>query len=81
MSMRARQVHPISGGGRHAAGTSLEHDQIAQLAYQLWQQRGCPIGSPEEDWYRAQQQLQRRAKSAPESRMAAGVQSSAIPMK
>src|SRR5690606_16993145 len=28
-------------------------DQIAQLAYQLWQERGCPDGSPEVDWERA----------------------------
>ena len=28
-------------------------DQIAQLAYQLWQELGCPDGSPEVDWERA----------------------------
>jgi hypothetical protein len=27
---------------------------IANLAYRLWQERGCPIGSPEEDWFRAE---------------------------
>jgi hypothetical protein len=32
-------------------------EQIASLAYQLWQQRGCPEGSPEEDWFRAEQEL------------------------
>ena len=32
-------------------------EQIANLAYQLWQARGCPEGSPEEDWYRAEEQL------------------------
>ncbi len=26
------------------------HEEIALLAYQLWQQRGCPQGSPETDW-------------------------------
>jgi hypothetical protein len=30
---------------------------IANLAYRLWQERGCPIGSPEEDWYRAEELL------------------------
>lgn len=29
--------------------------QIRQLAYHLWQERGCPADSPEEDWYRAEQ--------------------------
>jgi len=33
------------------------HDAIAALAYQYWRERGCPIGSPEEDWYRAEQAL------------------------
>ena len=34
------------------------HEQIADLAYQLWQQRGCPEGSPEVDWDRAMQVLE-----------------------
>ena len=34
-----------------------EREDIARLAYQLWQERGCPVGSPEEDWYRAEEQL------------------------
>jgi len=33
------------------------HDQIAALAYALWQQRGCPNGTPEQDWYDAEQKL------------------------
>jgi len=32
----------------------LSTDDIAALAYRLWQERGCPIGSPEEDWFRAE---------------------------
>ena len=32
-------------------------EQVARLAYQLWEQRGCPEGSPEEDWFRAEQEL------------------------
>ena len=31
--------------------------EIAALAYELWVERGCPDGSPEEDWYRAERQL------------------------
>jgi hypothetical protein len=37
-----------------AAKASVE-GQLASLAYQLWQQRGRPEGSPEEDWSRAQE--------------------------
>jgi HlyD family secretion protein len=40
------EVPPTDGNGP-------ERGQIALLAYQDWQQRGSPIGSPEEDWSRA----------------------------
>jgi len=33
------------------------HDAIAQLAYSYWEARGCQGGSPEEDWFRAEQEL------------------------
>ena len=42
----------------------LSRDVIAALAYQLWQERGCPIGSPEEDWRKAEEQLRRGIASA-----------------
>jgi hypothetical protein len=31
-----------------------KREKIALLAYTYWEQRGCPIGSPEEDWSRAE---------------------------
>lgn len=31
--------------------------EIAALAYQLWKDRGCPIGSPDEDWLLAEAEL------------------------
>jgi len=34
------------------------HEQVAILAYHLWQERGCPEGSPEVDWLEAEQELQ-----------------------
>lgn len=30
---------------------------IGELAYQLWQARGCPQGSAEQDWLEAERQL------------------------
>ncbi len=33
--------------------------QIQMLAYQLWLDRGAPIGSPEADWYEAEARLSR----------------------
>jgi Protein of unknown function (DUF2934) len=41
-----------------------EPDHIAGLAYSLWESRGRPIGSPEEDWFRAEQELASTAGSA-----------------
>ena len=31
-----------------------DESQIAAAAYHLWQERGCPIGSDQEDWFRAE---------------------------
>jgi hypothetical protein len=36
---------------------ALEHERIATLAYFYWQQRGCPNGSPDDDWLRAEQHI------------------------
>jgi hypothetical protein len=36
---------------------ALEHERIAALAYAYWEQRGCPQGSPDEDWHRAEQDI------------------------
>jgi hypothetical protein len=33
------------------------HENIAALAFALWQERGCPEGSPELDWFRAEEEL------------------------
>ena len=38
-------------------------EEVARLAYQLWEERGCPIGSPEVDWERAEKALQHDASS------------------
>jgi hypothetical protein len=34
------------------------HEEIALRAYQLWEERGKPYGSDEEDWHLAERQLQ-----------------------
>jgi hypothetical protein len=33
--------------------TPFGHHEIADLARELWQARGCPEGSPEQDWFNA----------------------------
>jgi len=37
---------------------------IAALARVLWEARGCPQGSPQEDWFRAERNLKSRSASA-----------------
>jgi hypothetical protein len=36
------------------------HEATAKLAYQLWDRRGRPFGSPEEDWFAAEEFLAQR---------------------
>jgi hypothetical protein len=36
---------------------SERHEAIQLAAYYFWQQRGCPVGTPEVDWFRAEEQL------------------------
>lgn len=31
------------------------HEYVRKLAYQLWEKRGRPFGSPEVDWFQAEQ--------------------------
>ena len=35
----------------------VQQQDIANLAYTLWQQRGCPEGSPQQDWIEAEQRM------------------------
>lgn len=39
---------------------TFRHDDIARLAHELWQAPGCPLGSPEEDWFHAAHELRAR---------------------
>jgi len=34
-----------------------DHRSIGELAYQLWQARGCPEGGADQDWLEAERQL------------------------
>ncbi len=36
------------------------HDEISARAHQMWMERGCPLGSPEVDWFRAEEELKKR---------------------
>jgi hypothetical protein len=40
-----------------AMDDSLDPRRTALLAYEFWRARGCPEGTPEEDWFLAEEQL------------------------
>ena len=57
---------PSSGDGMMSelsmepcADIAVDEDEVAAPAYRLWLDRGCPDGSPEEDWYLAERKLRR----------------------
>jgi hypothetical protein len=46
------------GGPADGAAAQFPSDEdIARKAYALWESRGRPFGSPDEDWYKAMQEL------------------------
>jgi Protein of unknown function (DUF2934) len=54
--------------GEHGIA-AFRHDDIAALAHELWQARGRPEGSSEEDWFHAAEELRSRAASLKRSLM------------
>jgi len=40
-----------------AESAAPTHKEVARLAYHYWEGRGRPLGSPEEDWFRAEQAI------------------------
>jgi hypothetical protein len=34
------------------------HEEIARLAYSYWEARAGQVGSPEEDWFQAEKEIQ-----------------------
>ena len=47
---------PVRKQGSTAAH-SFPRDEVARLAYSYWESRGGRGGSPEEDWFRAEQEV------------------------
>ena len=57
----SRGAHPETESATVGHGiAAFVHDDIAARAYELWRERGCPEGSPEEDWYQAVEELRSR---------------------
>ena len=52
----SEEVVVVATTGANPVSTPT-YEEIAKLAYSLWEARGCQGGSPEEDWCRAEEQL------------------------
>lgn len=65
MSKPSRRSHDITtNDGSKLLSVEPDQHQIQELAYQLWLERGCPLGSPEDDWFRAEAELKSRTEIA-----------------
>ena len=64
-----------SEGQNYRLGT----EQIASLAHALWEARGRPDGSPEQDWYEAERQLGSRITQVAPSGRAPVADADAVP--
>ena len=51
----------VEGGGHSEPG------DIASLAHQYWEERGRPLGTPDEDWFRAEKEIKLRGRPVPEN--------------
>ena len=49
----------------HKPEIACSPDQVAELAYKYWAERGYTDGGHEEDWCRAEQELHARANTGP----------------
>ena len=58
--LTAEQLEEFRGQLERIRNTLDDLDKvrrIAVLAYEFWQQRGCPNGTPEQDWFRAEHEI------------------------
>lgn len=57
--LAGRPKEPLEPAAQTVTLDQESHDEIAALAYKFWQERGCPFGSDQEDWFRAQNKLKK----------------------
>lgn len=57
----SRQEQTMHGGTTGHGVHAFSHEDISARAYSLWEARGCPDGSPDEDWFRAVKELRSMA--------------------
>jgi hypothetical protein len=58
------EVHSGSSSTSREGSSSFTSEEIAAHAYRCWHERGCPEGSSEVDWHRAEEELKRQRSRA-----------------
>lgn len=53
----ATVIHQRSPAAHRHEAPRMAQESIAALANHYWHVRGCPHGSPEEDWFHAEREL------------------------
>ena len=66
MSTTAMAVSAVAAESTYEVTMAPAEQDIAILAYALWEARGCPVGSPEQDWFRAEAELKAASSAAEE---------------
>jgi hypothetical protein len=49
--------HSLEEKSNEKATNPIDPRRTELLAYEFWRARGCPDGSPDEDWFLAEEQL------------------------
>lgn len=57
MSRQGKETRKTVGLQARRTTLDPDHDTVGTLAYELWRKRGCPMGSPQEDWFQAESAL------------------------
>ena len=60
LTVDAPAAVPAKSQGAGGRPAKVTHQEIAALAYSYWEARGGQWGSPWEDWFRAERELERR---------------------
>ena len=63
MAKEATKQAPAPVAQTRCAGTVPTQEEVAALAYSLWQARGCPEGTAEEDWLNAERTLKPKSEA------------------
>ncbi len=58
-----KATHKYASTSANTPAAEDTQTQIQKLAYQLWLERGAPIGSPDDDWLEAEARLKRGGNS------------------